>query len=189
MQALSSFIPSYRPRRKTKTASTIASVKSPFVVQRLNSPRSPHPYASPEIFHITDRTSERSVPPPSEDEQEEEDHQFSYVRTVPAPPPMKLDVDLSPEPLGDWFPAHLLNSDTDDAYAGIVEGQPTPSGDGVTGEFARRNDVDGRAGNVQDDYDEDEHTSSTSEDFVANLEAMDVRLNIRPAMLLFDCSS
>ncbi|KAK0205359.1 hypothetical protein DFS33DRAFT_761369 [Desarmillaria ectypa] len=161
MPAFPSFI-SLPRRNKNKNT------KSPFDVRRRNTPTSPHPYAAPAVFDIShdkrasmDSTvstisegTEKRLRRPGEPEQ---------------PLGVKLDINLSPEPITNWFPEHLFPGG---------EGGASGSGSGLRGRSVKQlqnshkdSAIDQDGGMYGDS--EDEETSSMSDDILANLEALD----------------
>ncbi|KAK0469123.1 uncharacterized protein EV420DRAFT_9410 [Desarmillaria tabescens] len=159
MPAFPSFI-SLPRRNKNKNT------KSPFDVRRRNTPTSPHPYAA--VFDI------------SHDKRVSMDSTVSTVsqgtdkrpRCPGAPEQslgVKLDIDLSPEPITNWFPEHLLSGGEDGASG---------SGSGSRRRSVKQLQNSQKASTVDEDGgmygdSEDDGTSSTSDDILANLEALD----------------
>ncbi|ESK88647.1 hypothetical protein Moror_3050 [Moniliophthora roreri MCA 2997] len=142
MSGLSSFIP-FRPRRKVKS-NTVKST-SPFTFKPVNTPTSPHPYASPEVFDIrddqkrpsndsyhrrdvpaigqNDLVTTTSEPPPPTPESPTSDNDFRERSPSPEPiptprisTPPRMELEL--DTMTDWIPAHLLDSE---AYASSAE--------------------------------------------------------------------
>ncbi|KAK0498784.1 hypothetical protein EDD18DRAFT_50647 [Armillaria luteobubalina] len=158
MPALPSFMSLSRRNRNKDT-------KSPFEVRRLNVPSS-HPYAAPAVFDIT------------------HDKRASVVSTVstvsegtekrpqcPGAPDhsleMKLDIDLSPEPITNWFPEHLFPG-----------GEASGSGSGSRRDYrhsVKQLQNSHKDSTIDDDggmYGDSE-TSSMSDDVLAKLETLD----------------
>ncbi|KAF5384185.1 hypothetical protein D9615_003240 [Tricholomella constricta] len=165
MPVLSSFI-SYRPKRRTKAP---IKVSPPFPVQNYNPASSPHPYASPRIIDIHDGR----VPAPS---------------PIPKPKPLydvtstqrvKLDVEINPEPLTDWFPTQFLDSDP---FTLSLEGE-TPGASGSGMHYGAEHDAsDAERSNgifsAQKDKEERTHVEDGGDDeegirVLSRLEAMD----------------
>ncbi|KAG5641553.1 hypothetical protein DXG03_004788 [Asterophora parasitica] len=132
MPALPSFI-SYRPKRKTKTP---LKVSSPLPVQNPLPFSSPHTYASPRILDINDGLPNPAIPDP------EANPYFSVTNT----PRVQLDVEIDPEPLTDWFPTTLLNSEP---FALSREGEhgQTPGASGSGALYGNGYDVPVARGN------------------------------------------
>ncbi|KAJ3746441.1 hypothetical protein DFH05DRAFT_1523044 [Lentinula detonsa] len=151
-------------------------------IRHFDSPDSPHhPYASPDIVHITPTQSLQSY---EEEEnaarlpfQSPSSSQLAPVR--PSTPPKKLDVELPSDSMSDWIPSHLLD---EGIYNGNVAHQSPGAGSSklpeermVTHEGISR---EGEGGELSDDpsiYEDDESYSSSSSgnsNIVANLEAM-----------------
>ena len=172
MSALSSFISTYKPGRKTNLK---AALRSPFGKRRYDPTSSaPHPFAAPDVIDINhDSPSERrtssldffdpNIPSP------DAEGRVVYGRNDSFPP-VKLELDLSPEPLGDWFSTF---PQTPEASASGLQrnGESSSAGRMQTTENGNLND-----GIKEEDEDEEGmELASSSEDVIANLEAMDVR--------------
>ncbi|PBK84645.1 hypothetical protein ARMGADRAFT_1088114 [Armillaria gallica] len=136
--------------------------KSPFEVRRINTPSSPHPYAAPAVFDIS------------------HDKRASVVSTVSTvsegteirprcPGAPALDVDLSPEPITNWFPEYLFPGG---------EGEASGSGSGSRRDFrhsVKQLQDSHRDSTIDEDggmYGDSE-TSSMSDDVLAKLETLD----------------
>ncbi|KAJ7595026.1 hypothetical protein C8J56DRAFT_1023431 [Mycena floridula] len=187
MPALSSFITSYRPGRKKNKAGKAA--------EKIESPTS-HPFASQEVFHITEAKPSHSYDFGTQSYQSYQSYQsfdesasiptFSPVQPTRSPPHMKLDLEMSPEPLTDWIPAHLLSSDsevyptftaiggsefTPEASGSRLEHEPSTAGDEASEPPGQRYDDD--ESGYEDDYDDYQSRSSmASEEIISNLQAM-----------------
>lgn len=180
MPVLSSFI-SYRPKRKTKPAAT--KVSSPFPVKGFNSPSSSssHPYASPRIIDIHDGralTSSPDIPEPNP---------YYSTTSTTSTPRVHLNVDITPEPLSDWFPSFLKQEPFTISLDGETVGA---SGSGTHYEYGNGREIVGsaktngnfpvpeaREGSTSEEEEEEEEleTLSSAEGVLADLEAMDVR--------------
>lgn len=181
MPALPSFI-NYKSGRKTK-----AVIKSPFSLlrgeQASASPPVPVPptnFAATEVIDINDQGGRYSDldfdggKPIDEYEKNIVDEEPFIPRPVnSASPQVQLDIDLSPEALTDWFAANFLRSSV------VSQAEPPKgSGSGLRNEIFNASSNGGRS-NVRDEGpsagggDDDSYTSS-SEDVIANLEAMNV---------------
>lgn len=197
MHAFSSFLPTYKPKKKAKQAKN-PTAQSPFGIRRFDSPSSPHPYAnSPPVFHISEYNarslsssnglSRSSTDNDPEDDDSELAGSYSNSRTTAETPRMQLDFDMTAEPLTDWIPAHLLASETP-----TTSQPPRP----LTEPISERANDDILSPNSQlayddydsneddegselddDDDDDDDEVSTASEDIVANLKALNVRLS------------
>ncbi|KAF8955059.1 hypothetical protein BDZ97DRAFT_1861760 [Flammula alnicola] len=182
MPALPSFI-TYKGR-KSKAGS-----KSPFSLLRGEpsaSPAasSPHPFVTTDVIDINDRGGRYSSldfdggKPLDEYENDIIDSEQRTDNT--ASPQVKLDIDLSsPEALTDWFAANFLQSE----FAGALEGgQAKASGSGLRNGVTQASSSAGSSkvmkANVEGAAPEGEHdddsfsTTSSSEDVIANLQAM-----------------
>ncbi|KAK0484722.1 hypothetical protein IW261DRAFT_853452 [Armillaria novae-zelandiae] len=158
MPAFPSFISLSRRNRNKDT-------KSPFEVRRLNTPSS-HPYAAPAVFDISHdkRTSVVStVSTVSEGTEKKPQCPGAPEHSLE----MKLDIDLSPEPITNWFPEHLFPG-----------GEASGSGSGSRRDY--RHSVKQLQNSHKDStIDEDggmygdSETSSMSDDVLAKLEALD----------------
>jgi len=207
--AFASLIGRVRPGRRPKTSQkqTVTATTS-----------QQESYASPDVVYIGDTTTTgigdvyspkvsmdsvataRRSPSPSpslptsepEEEQEEEEQVEVEVESRSSPPRMKLSIDLSPDPLGDWIPSHLL----DRGIYGLPEaststttadtaGTPGPSNGLREGSFRFSRDTTGVVVDVQtvDEasiYDEEEeqdeglNDEDPTEVVVAKLQGMDV---------------
>ncbi|KAK7460863.1 hypothetical protein VKT23_008793 [Stygiomarasmius scandens] len=206
--AFASLIGRVRPGRRPKTSQkqTVTATTS-----------QQESYASPDVVYIGDTTTTgiddvyspkasmdsvataRRSPSPSpslptsepEEEQEEEEQVEVEVESRSSPPRMKLSIDLSPDPLGDWIPSHLL----DRGIYGLPEaststttadtaGTPGPSNGLREGSFRFSRDTTGVVVDVQtvDEasiYDEEEeqdeglNDEDPTEVVVAKLQGMD----------------
>lgn len=174
MSALSSFISTYKPGRKTNLK---VALRSPFGKRRYDPTSSaPHPFAAPDVIdinHDSESPSERrassldfcdpNIPSP------DAEGRVVYGRNDLFPP-VKLELDLSPEPLGDWFSAF---PQTPEACASGLQrnGEGSSAGRTQTTENGKLKDVI----KEEDEDEEGMELASSSEDVIANLEAMDVR--------------
>ena len=183
MPMLSSFIP-YRPKLKTKSS------KSPFSIRRLDSLSAPHPYASPGIFDISDDIEEQQIPPHLQ-KVDVELHPQPHPTEVVDAPGVKLDIETSPSPLKDWFPSDFLKSEpltltlAGESILGIESGrngngETTGNKTGASGSGMKSEGDHNGTTEEHDDEDDKEYTSESTnmEEFVANLEAMDVRCGL-----------
>lgn len=158
MPALPSFMSLSRRNRNKDT-------KSPFEARRLNTPSSPHPYAASAVFDIShDKRASVVTTVSTVSEGTEERPQFPGApeRSLT----MKLDIELSPEPISDWFPPHLLTTEA--------------SGSGSSSRRDYRHSVNQLQNSHKDStVDEDggmygdSETSSMSDDVLAKLETLD----------------
>jgi hypothetical protein len=151
---------SYRPHRKK------VSSKSPFPLKRPD-PSSPHPYATP-VFDIGDSSFD--------DQQEPDAASFSgsseQAPQLPATEPVnsprvEVDIDFTPS---DWLTSHFLKTDSIAGPSGLTAAATTIASSANAGksEDTLQSTDAGSDG-------EDDEMSSASEDYVSNLEAMDVR--------------
>lgn len=157
-------IQNYRPRRKQPKAQKV----TPFGHKRVISPGSPHPYASDEVFNITDTKSSTQSFDIDEVNTDHDPSEPPYSPFQPLRSPnMKLELDVSPDQLTDWIPAHLLSSDSE-AYSSV--GAQTPEASASTSNSrlqAERPTLDSK----DDDGDEYDEDTSVSDD-IADLEAL-----------------
>jgi hypothetical protein len=177
---------------KTNKWRAIVSNRTPFPPSRgdnLNTCSS-HPYASPDILDINDSlSSARSTPEPPPKSPNPRHLTPPVTRPHPAAPstslaptpPVQIDIDLSSEPIdSDWFQTHVTES-------------PSPSWFGDKGKVSnrvavRRNRIVevakapyaaiNRAAIVIDE-DDDIEISSSGDDVLDDLKAMDVGIHMR----------
>lgn len=208
MPVLSSFI-SYRPGR-TKAKPT-KSAKSPFAVRQFDSSATPHPYASPSsrVLDINDSgvlaPNRGRLDVSSRDYYREHhtnvSHNTNGLNVSPSPH-VELSLDLNREPLADWFPTSMLNSDSP-----LDRESTQASGSGAQYQYGRDTTGDSRlngmtgsraSSSVEEDEGEgggEEVDLSSAEDVLADLEAMDVghislvyscSLSLRPGLNFFE---
>ncbi|KDR77312.1 hypothetical protein GALMADRAFT_246668 [Galerina marginata CBS 339.88] len=179
MPALPSFI-TYKPGRRTKAA-----IKSPFSLLRgepstsfIPPPVPPLPpsYVHAEVIDINDQGPRYSLDfdggkPIDESEKNLVDEEPRYKRPDPsASPQVQLDIDVSPEALTDWFAANFLSEPFTEA--------PTASTSGLRNEISNASaagglaGLNGSGGRITADDDAESHYSTSSEDVIANLQAM-----------------
>ncbi|KAF9463278.1 hypothetical protein BDZ94DRAFT_1218569 [Collybia nuda] len=178
MPVLASFI-SYRPGRKPRPAK---SVNSPFAVRQFDSPASPHPYASPSS-HVLDINDGGALAPnrnhPGGSSHDYyRDHQANGSNQSPSPQ-VRLNLDINREPLTNWFPESLLNSDLsldpDSTQASGSGTQYHYSRDTAGGSRMDETTETQESSNVEDDVGgtEGDVDLSSAEDVLADLKAMD----------------
>lgn len=169
MPVLSSFLP-YRRERKAKTT------RPPFTIRRVDSPSSPHPYASPDVLDVRGNmrfnSQERLPAPPLQDDTDGSAR--LVASSVSESPRVKLNLDLNPESLSDWLPTNFLESVPYTSRAGetteINSGETrVDSAVGVSHESGN-----GASESVTEDGEDEEETSSSSEAVLSALQAMDV---------------
>jgi hypothetical protein len=192
MPALPSFI-NYKPGRKTRAA-----IKSPFSLLR-GDPSASTATASPlqnliteDVIDINDNPSRHSLDFDGGKPIDTYDNTLMGERLgqraeIASPQVQLPDIDFSREPLTDWFSANFPQSE---GSSRAVEG-PKPSGSGLRNEVANMSASTGSlglkdgmkgmeessgVGDDDEDEDEDDESSptSSSEDVLANLRAMDV---------------
>ena len=192
-----SFI-NYKPGRKTKVG-----IKSPFSLLRGEQQPAPSPpipgpsnlsttqFAASEVIDINDQGGRYSDldfdggKPIDESEKNLVDEEPVLPRPVNSPlPQVQLDIDLSPEALTDWFAANFLRSSV------LSEAEPgKASGSGLRNEIYNASSNGGGPSVKQEGRrgsgDDDDSYASSSEDVIANLEAM----NVSPVHNLRDISN
>ncbi|KAJ3882259.1 hypothetical protein F5051DRAFT_436247 [Lentinula edodes] len=173
MPNLSTFISYGKALRKPKGFNALRHFDSP------NSPH--HPYASPDIVHITPTQSLQS----NEDEEDAAQLPFQSPSSSqlaparPSTPPRKLDVELPSGSMSDWIPSHLLD---EGMYNGRLSHQSPGAGSSkllleehtITQEGSTSKEDEELLDDDESVYDDDDYSSSSSNDsnIVANLEAM-----------------
>lgn len=191
MPNLSTFISYGKALRKPKGFNALRHFDSP------NSPH--HPYASPDIVHITPTQSLES----NEDEEDAAQLPFQSPSSSqlaparPSTPPRKLDVELPSGSMSDWIPSHLLD---EGMYNGRLSHQSPGAGSSklppeehtITQEgLTSKEDEELLDDDDESVYDDDDYFSSSSNDsnIVANLEAMNVSICGSYFMLLLRITS
>ncbi|KAF9078438.1 hypothetical protein BDP27DRAFT_1412427 [Rhodocollybia butyracea] len=187
MPNLSSFISYGKALRKPKGFN-----------RRLDTPNSPHPYASTEVVHITptqslhsDEEGESSGQLPFQSPPTSEDFSSPQLTPVrPSTPPKKLDVQLLSDSMSDWIPSHLLldeklyNAEAEHQSPGASSSK-LPE-DHISTQQARDEETLPDEASV---YDDDDYSSSSNDSIiVANLQAMDassfVKTRDKPVRML-----
>ncbi|KAJ3968729.1 hypothetical protein EV361DRAFT_400226 [Lentinula raphanica] len=155
-------------------------------LRHFDSPSSPHhPYASPEIVHITPTQSYDEEDAAQLPFQSPSSSQLTPIR--PSTPPQKLDVKLlSSDSMSDWIPSHLLD---EGIYSGNIPHQSPGAGSSKLPEKRmqdgiRRDDEEPLDDDDASVYEDDDGYSSLSSDnsnIVANLEAMNASTFVKTA--------
>jgi hypothetical protein len=188
MPALPSFI-TYKPGRRAKAA-----IKAPFTLLRGESSHSPGPTKNPVISEVIDIKDERysldfDGGRPTSDEDNILDEVFQQTRLSHASssssPPVKLEIDLPPEALTDWFAANFPRSEN--------RMEEREEGTRNSSKLLTRNGVDGMRmldspGFLSGDkvilgQGDGEDLAKTSEAMIADLELMDVSFFLIPLLL------
>lgn len=162
-----SFIKPKAPKWKA-----IVSHRTPFPAGRFDNPNSPHPYASPDIIDIHDNTaSSDSVPAP-------EPPPKPTIPRQPSPH-IQIDIDLSSEPFdSDWFQTQFTASPSPLQQQQIVQGvdgnQVAVGGSPALGVTERWEPRGVPNEGPTDDDDDDIDISTSEDDVLDHLRAMDV---------------
>ncbi|KAF9011839.1 hypothetical protein BDQ17DRAFT_1420247 [Cyathus striatus] len=162
-----SFLPKpYRSRWKGKSA-----VKSPFAGRGLHShsASSLHPYAAPDVIDINYNHSQEHAEP---EDPTEVAASSSTISAIPSESPqVKLDIDITPEPLTDWFSTNFPQPESE-PFTVSFPGDPGPSRDPQALRSYRLNAAS-RSGSVgEDTNDGDDYPGTSSEDVIRGLQAI-----------------
>lgn len=167
---------SYRPNRKK------VSSKSPFSLKRPD-PASPHPYATQtQVFDIGESSFE---------EVDQDAVPASRVHDpVPKPSPpqpvksprVDIDIDLTP---ADWFPSHFLKTDSIAGPSSLTGAATAIASTANASKSAETFETNGASDEEEEEDEDEDEDDMSEEDFVSNLEGMDVRVGLT----LFDTYS
>lgn len=180
-------------RPKAPKWKSIVSNRTPFPSSRFDNlnTSSPHPYASPDILDINDRTSSLGPTPTPPSKSPSPRHPTPSPPSPPpaasstslAPPtrPVQIDIDLSSEPFdSDWFQTRFIDCPTSprEKGKGTVNNR-IPGGRNSTVGFA---DIQRAAINKAPaavDEEDDIDITTSEDDVLDDLKAMDVGVHIR----------
>lgn len=178
---------------KTTRWKAIVSNRSPFPPSRGDNLNiaSPHPYASPDILNINDGiSSQRSTPEPPPKSPAPRHLAPPGSRPLPATsstlpaPPVQIDVDISSEPFdSDWFQTHVTESPSSPWFKdkGKVCNR-VAVGKTRAVEVARASPLAINRPPIVVDEDDDVEMSSSEDDVLGDLKAMDVGVHMLPAV-------
>jgi hypothetical protein len=158
---------SYRPNRKK------VSSKSPFSLKRPD-PASPHPYAT-QVFDIGESSFEEVDPdavPAS--------RVHDPVPKLSPPQPVKsprvdIDIDLTP---ADWFPSHFLKTDSIAGPSSLTGAATAIASSANASKSAETFETDGASDEEEEEDEDEDEDDMSEEDFVTNLEGLDVRVGL-----------
>jgi len=199
MPALPSFI-TYKPGRRAKAAIKALRGES----SHSPSPRTPQPHLknlgfSEEVIDIKDERYSLDFDGgrPNSDENDILDEVFHHRQqqqtrlshaSSSTSPPVKLEIDLPPEALSDWFAANFPRSEN------RMEVEEEEEGEVVSSSTRNGGMLWDSSGFLQSGEkvrlllgeDEDEDLAKTSEEIIADLELMDVSFSSSPPTLLLN---